>query len=159
MKDNEHETENDARNDVETAPNKQLVTTDEAMFDPRVKYFTEDGKLELQDGSNVNVEDVLFSDNTRTTLYQHASTEPSYILKNAFVANYRKDNSVSNETEEKLDIYRFYANYFLPVEPKPPPPLSVSESSSDSRNSALRNGTIQSCAILSPPSTQTSFSV
>ena len=107
MKDNEHETENDARNDVETAPNKQLVTTDEAMFDPRVKYFTEDGKLELQDGSNVNVEDVLFSDNTRTTLYQHASTEPSYILKNAFVANYRKDNSVSNETEEKLDILKY----------------------------------------------------
>ena len=112
MRDNEHETENDARNDVETAPNKQLVTTDEAMFDPQVKYFTEDGKLELQDGSNVNVEDVLFSDNTRTTLYQHASTEPSYILKNAFVANYRKDNSVSNETEEKLDIlkYRTYYN-------------------------------------------------
>lgn len=112
MKDNEHETENDARNDVETAPNKQLVTTDEAMFDPQVKYFTEDGKLELQDGSSVNVEDVLFSDNTRTTLYQHASTEPSYILKNAFAANYRKDNSVSNETEEKLDVlkYRTYYN-------------------------------------------------
>ena len=46
-----------------------------------------------------------------------------------------------------------FLRFYRPVEPKPPVPLTVSESSSASINSALRKGVITICASLSPGST------
>ena len=51
-------------------------------------------------------------------------------------------------TINKKDLFNL--NYFFPVEPKPPSPRTVSDSSSVSQNSAAKNGAITSCAIRSP---------
>ena len=52
---------------------------------------------------------------------------------------------------------RYLIYYFTPVEPKPPAPLTVSESSSASVKDAVRNGVITSWTILSPGSTDAGF--
>lgn len=41
-------------------------------------------------------------------------------------------------------------NYLLPVEPNPPAPLTVSESSSASSKSTFKKGVTTSCAMRSP---------
>lgn len=84
---------------------------DVSVFEPQIKYFAEDGKVELQDGSRIGVEDVQFEDNYKAVLYERASKESSSILQNAFVANYSKDSNATNEIEEKLDIVKYQANF------------------------------------------------
>ena len=61
------------------------------------------------------------------------------------------------ERERSAIVTKIYPNQ-RPVEPKPPSPLTVSESSSHSSNSTLRNGTIASWATRSPASTVASIS-
>ena len=54
---------------------------------------------------------------------------------------------------KKLATFLLQVFYLVPVEPKPPTPLSVFVSSSVSQNSAFKKGAITSWAILSPSET------
>ncbi len=67
---------------------------------------------------------------------------------------YRGSEFCDYYTRIPADYDRFSSDYpaeiYLPVEPKPPFPRSVSGSSSAKSNSASRKGRITSCAIRSP---------
>ena len=88
-------------------------------------------------------------------------TEKFYIIKKGifsvvFPQKIPFSTSVTNAANVSVNLLVYSASkhlYLVPVEPKPPAPRTVSESSSESSNSAFRKGTIASCATLSAPST------
>ena len=72
-----------------------------------------------------------------------------FAYKEFFRRTCQRKNKMRLNAAKKSD-FSFSLPYFFPVEPNPPPPLTVSESSATSVYSALRNGVITSWAIRSP---------
>ena len=101
------------------------------------------------DGAKVIVEGYGGGDYANANVNVNASPQDIESLKKQaqeLYKNYKK----TGDTRRISHLYLILIAYLLPVEPKPPSPLTVSFSSSDKTYSTLRNGVITSCAIRSP---------
>ena len=67
----------------------------------------------------------------------------------------QRKNVMQTSAIKNLISKQFRCSYFVPVEPKPPFPRSVSSKESASSKAAVINGVSTSCAMRSPGSTVT----